>query len=472
MSDDRRKAEAYLDSLGEDGIASEVVTRLKLVCADDVKPERVDWMWPSWLPYGKLVSFVGVPSVGKSTVSTDLIARATRGGAMPGESTRFAPKVVLIAGVEDGWADTIRPRLEAANADLEKVFFVQDVAGETLTIPRDVPTLEALAKEVGASWLHFDAIMGVMAEEVNTFKDSEVRRAMTPLKEMAERRRMIVSYTSHPRKAGGLAVHAGGGSGAFTAVARVLIFAGFDPSDATEDLNLRNRVLAVGKNNLAKIPASRSYKIVDGAVAGMAGMVGCIAWGNTSSVTADELAQPFEGLPRERREPTNKPRDAAEVFLEEILADGKRITPNQIKADALRRGLKWRTVERAAEEICVKERTGFQGGSVWCLAIHAKDDSFPPFPPTESHREGGGETGGDEDVDVAPFGLSEDEFDALLARSVAAPDDSVTPLGLEIVTDAEGNQCLTPEGIKRAKEQRAARRAAKNGNGASVGGSA
>ena len=58
--------------------------QLVLVCAADVEPEDVRWLWEGWLPFGKLVVIDGAPGVGKTALIIDLIARASRGDAMPG----------------------------------------------------------------------------------------------------------------------------------------------------------------------------------------------------------------------------------------------------------------------------------------------------------------------------------------------------------------------------------------------------
>ena len=38
----------------------------------DVQPENVKWMWPGWLPLGKIALLDGDPGLGKSTQTLDL----------------------------------------------------------------------------------------------------------------------------------------------------------------------------------------------------------------------------------------------------------------------------------------------------------------------------------------------------------------------------------------------------------------
>lgn len=342
--------------------------QLVLTCAKDVEPEDVEWLWEGWLPRGKLVAVDGAPGIGKTAVALDLIARATRGDRMPGADLRTPAQTVLIAGVEDGWADTIRPRLDAAKANLDRVHFVTVSDNGIFTVPDDVQLLADAVRSTGAGWVHIDAIMGTLAETVRVNSDHDVRRAFGTLKDMAQELRALITFIRHPKKAGASnAVDAGGGSIGISAISRAVLFAGFDPTDQTEDLNARRRVLASGKTNLGRIPSARSYQLI-GAPNGRP----CVAWGDVSTVTADDMAS----APMRLRlsgsgssgEAETKQSNAAE-WLADMLAKGVQRTPAYLTAEARAIKLSWRTVERAAKDIGVLKVRGKVGEpSVWYLS--------------------------------------------------------------------------------------------------------
>ena len=48
-----------------------------------VHARPVEWLWPGWVPLGKLTVIDGDPGVGKSTLLLDLAARLSRDGIMP-----------------------------------------------------------------------------------------------------------------------------------------------------------------------------------------------------------------------------------------------------------------------------------------------------------------------------------------------------------------------------------------------------
>src|SRR5262249_60590266 len=85
----------------------------------DVTPKPVDWLWPDYIPLGKITVLDGDPGLGKSLLTLDIAARTSTARAMPdgtvGDCTE--PAGVVLLSAEDDPADTLRPRLEAAGAD-------------------------------------------------------------------------------------------------------------------------------------------------------------------------------------------------------------------------------------------------------------------------------------------------------------------------------------------------------------------
>ena len=78
--------------------------------ASDVEPQAIQWLWEGRVPLGMPTVFGGFPGIGKSTILYDLAARTSRQG-----------KAVLVVTAEDHLAAVVRPRLEAAEADLDRV---------------------------------------------------------------------------------------------------------------------------------------------------------------------------------------------------------------------------------------------------------------------------------------------------------------------------------------------------------------
>ena len=92
-------------------------TELKLISMRDIQTEDVQWLWYPYLPRGKLTIVQGDPGEGKTTFVLAVISALTRGEPLPECEQAPEPVNVIYQTAEDGLADTIKPRLEAAGAD-------------------------------------------------------------------------------------------------------------------------------------------------------------------------------------------------------------------------------------------------------------------------------------------------------------------------------------------------------------------
>ena len=107
---------------------SDQPTIVNLKRASELKPMPIAWVWPGWLAQGKLHIIGGQPGTGKTTLAMKIAAAVSTGGRLPDGSTATKGNVIIWSG-EDDPADTLKPRLAASGADLNRVFFVQDVFG-------------------------------------------------------------------------------------------------------------------------------------------------------------------------------------------------------------------------------------------------------------------------------------------------------------------------------------------------------
>ena len=334
----------------------------------DVAPERVTWLWDGYLPIGKLVVLDGDPGVGKSMLTVDLAARVSTGSPMP-DGTAPVKGAVLILSAEDGLADTIRPRLDAADGDPGQVITITGIAaiGEDgtpysrpVTLPGDLPHVESVIREHGVVLVVVDVLMAYLSGAVNSHHDQDVRRALHPVAAVAARCGCCVIVLRHLNKASGThAMYRGGGSIGIVGAARAGFVVGLDPAD---DTGIR-RVLALVKCNLGPEPPALAYRLVSDDLHGCAR----VAWDGVSETgAAGLLAEP--GGPEERSE-----RDEAAAWLTGYLTDngGEARAADVFKA-ARKDGHAERTLKRARTRAGVtSRRAGFGGGSVWALDLHS-----------------------------------------------------------------------------------------------------
>ncbi|MGO9947483.1 MAG: AAA family ATPase [Steroidobacteraceae bacterium] len=128
---------------------------LVMRCMADVQPEKIEWLWPGRIAVGKQTLIGGEPGLGKSQITAALAAAVTTGGAWPCDEGRAPLGSVLILSAEDDASDTIRPRLDAAGADVSGVHLISAVrqsdgnGRRTFNLQVDLALLEQAIKRIG-----------------------------------------------------------------------------------------------------------------------------------------------------------------------------------------------------------------------------------------------------------------------------------------------------------------------------------
>ena len=247
---------------GANGHDTPAGRQLVLRVMADVEPESVRWAWRGRIVLGMLNVVVGEPGLGKSTLVYELAAKLSRGD-LDGD-LYMQPANVLVVTYEDHIASVVRPRLEAAGADLERVQEIgvkQDGTEDLLTLPGDVELIRQAIERTEARLLTVDPIVASLAEDINSHKDHDVRRVLAPLSQLAERYGVAVVVVMHVNKSTAKQFFQRvGASVGFTGAARSMLLVARDPDDPDGERGLR-RVLAHGKCNVG---AARAVAVVRG----------------------------------------------------------------------------------------------------------------------------------------------------------------------------------------------------------------
>jgi hypothetical protein len=330
-----------------------------LVDVASVERESVGWLWSPYLPLGKLTIVDGYEGTGKTFLALTLCAAVSRGWALPDESGRPGcvvrePAVALYMSAEDGPGDTLRPRLEACDADLGRIILLTGVTEadgrEGFFSLARVEVLEDALERVRPTIVIVDPFLAYLDADANRAR--EIRPVLTRLTTLAKKYSCAIVLIRHLRKATtDRASHRGVGSVEIIAAVRSQLIIAEDP-DAKQQ-----RVIVHGKSSLAPKGPSLSFQIADGAV----------LWLGRTDLDADQLLAPREA---HGQRGAQRPRDEAARVLQQLLANGP-IPAEEVKREALKAGVSLRTLVRAKGDIGVRARRvrGDDGVDRWVWSL-------------------------------------------------------------------------------------------------------
>jgi hypothetical protein len=205
----------------------------------------------------------------KSLLAIDIAAHISTGRPLPGDNTGKKGSVILIAP-EDSAADTIKPRMEAAAADLSQVHLlntvecldVKDIKNLNLyqrpfSLSHNLFELEQAIEHTKAIVVVLDPLTAVLGHNIDSSRDQDVREIFTPLALLAERTNCAILIIRHLKKGtSDNLLYRGAGSIGIIAAARHGLTIIYDPADE------KKRVLATTKSNLSEPPNNLSYRVV------------------------------------------------------------------------------------------------------------------------------------------------------------------------------------------------------------------
>lgn len=328
-----------------------------LMLMADVESREVDWLWSGRLPAGMVCLLDGAPGTGKSTVVADIAARMTTGRPFPCEATTpRRPVDVMLIGHEDSPQHTLRPRLDAAGADANRVHLLTDIGGRMPRLPDDGDAIETAMRTTGARLLVVDPISAYIGT-ADMHRDNETRAALAPLASIAERTGATVLFLRHLRKSGGTdAIYRGLGSVAITALARAGLMLLADPDDPAA------RILAWSKMSVASLPKSLRWRWASAEGAPR------ISWEGTCDLSANDI------LAKEDRAHTGKgggeatAADEAADWLMGQFEGASAVPVKELRGRADDAGIAWRTVERAKGRLKLgvrRQSAGNRGTGQW-----------------------------------------------------------------------------------------------------------
>jgi hypothetical protein len=350
---EQKEPEAYIkrqisrarDKVGTSGSAGDDETRLLVRrCINQFERRNLEWIWEPFIPSSLLTLLMGDKAVGKSSVAIDMAARISTGRAWPrfGHDPEVrAPKgSVIILCKENDISRIIRPRLEAAKADISRVYTVgykvpddPEQIDPLERLDTTVKDLEQQIREIGDVKLIVIDPITDYAGKIDMYRDSAVRGLLNPLGRLASRHDLAIVMILHLNKKPDLpARYRGLGGVGIRNVSQSTIMVGLNADFPGE------RFMAQDAANLCAETRSVSFQMVN------VGLYHRIEWGSHwEEADLDERMA-------DKRE---SKQDRAQQLLRQWLARGP-VEVDELKSRTEREGIGWRTMKKAKKDYGAK----------------------------------------------------------------------------------------------------------------------
>ncbi len=365
--DEATRTAKFIDEVAGRYGNQEPQSTLRVRKASEVRPRPVDWLWPNRIAKGKLTMVGGDPGLGKSQITASIAAIISAGKNWPGCGSKATLGNAFILSAEDDAEDTIRPRLEAAGADLERCFIIESSVSEicidgtseqrSLSLASDLGLLEQSIRQAGgADVVVIDPITAYMGK-TDSHKNSDVRSVLAPMGDLAADLGCAIVCVNHLNKAaGGQALTRMMGSLAFTAAARAAFLIAKDPEDDSR------RLFLPAKNNIGNDSDGLAYSIESCEIPSQFGIISTsrIQWKeDVVTAKADDVLGP-------RIDPEERSAlDEAKEFLQDALAHQSMLSRDVFR-EGKNAGHTERTLRKAKTALgIVAQKGGMTEGWLW-----------------------------------------------------------------------------------------------------------
>jgi AAA domain len=318
---------------------------------DMAESEPVTWrLAPGYLAAGKVNLLVGDEGIGKSLWTIRAIASTTTGKTWGPFTIAGDPADVILIATEDGWSDTIRPRLEVAEADFDRLHvFSEGTDGTGLpTFPKDMNVLRD--QRIRPSLVVVDAWIDTVPGGLPVKDTQKARGAVAPWKSYAADTNAAVLLVAHTnrgdrdnlRNTYGLSV-------ALRQVARSTLYAAEDPDTSAllvgpDKSNLGVRAMAerFERSSVQRFPSTDQN---DGTVARLDHL------GTDGRTITDALAKADQSPGKQSARKT----DAIDNWLRAALANGA-VDSTDLEARGREQGFSSTQIHRSRTRIKAKAK--------------------------------------------------------------------------------------------------------------------
>lgn len=334
--------------------------RVSLVCMSDIEEEDVEWLYPPYVPRGKVTICAAYPGAGKTYLMCYMAACVSTGrqffNQIPFSDN---PGRVIYLTAEDGIGDTIKKRLRICGADMMNIATVLDNKTQLMF---DSPEIEDFMKNYRPDLMIFDPFQAYIGAEIDMNAPNRTREKLGYISELAEKYKVAVVLICHFNKNGkGDAITRVLGSTDIMGICRSYIALG--PVPGEDDM----KFMSHEKSSLDKRGKTILFEINPDK--------GGIVYLGENNLTMDDYT-----AIRNKKRVSNAPAvEAAKQFIVNNMPEGRRLA-KELKNLAAANKISDRSLQRAREElgIVTKMTKTFPSQAEWILPGHEEKQLEEP----------------------------------------------------------------------------------------------
>ena len=177
--------------------------KLEITRLSEIQSTEVEWLWYPYIPLGKLTIIQGDPGSGKTMLILYIASLLSTGSPLPTQTNNIIsePMTIIYQTSEDGYDDTIKPRLEKfKQVDFNHIVFIKEDKCSLTMLDERIE--KAIIKE-NAKLLVLDPIQAYIGQNVDMNRANEMRPLLKNLMRIAQSHHVAIVLVGHMNKGKG-----------------------------------------------------------------------------------------------------------------------------------------------------------------------------------------------------------------------------------------------------------------------------
>lgn len=340
----------------------QIAVQCNFANVNDMEAVKTKWLWYPYIPSGKITLMTADPGTGKTFLSLYIAAMVSNGQPFYGQEdfeTR-EPRVAVYQTAEDGYADTIKPRLMKFKpaANLKNIgYYIEEQQAIDFSQTSDI--IEEMMKQLRPALMIFDPLQAYLGADIDMHRANEVRPVLAKIGHLAEKYECAVLLVMHNSKCSGAdPLYRALGSIDIVGIARSMLILGKNPDDNSQV------VMCHEKSSLAGYGKSILFHIdnEDG-----------IVFDGLTDMRASDILNRRKGS----RDKASVKLDEATELLEAEINEGGWIEYSKVKELCEEHGISSTSIKRAKQALQLESfSTGFgkDKTSYWLYPDVNKED--------------------------------------------------------------------------------------------------